>query len=394
MKIAIDARFLTHPQPGGFKTYTQNLIAALSQIDADNHYIIYVDRQPANGALPQQDNFTYKIVDGTLPVIGMPLREQFHLKKQITRDKPDVVHFLCNTAPIGLPDAYVLTLHDTIQVTNPEPFRLFQNPAGHKRWGIMAYSKWVITRTVQKAQKVITVSNYEREEIIRQLHVLPNQVCVTHLAPDTVFQATDQATRETWRAAAQRKYGLSHSFILGIGYEPRKNIPFLIDLFAQLASTHSELDLVIVVANEASRHSFARLVAEYQLSERVILLPSLPLNELTILYNLAELFVFPSERESFGLPPLEALACGTPTVAMAMTSLPEILGDGAILVEGKDVEIWASIVEQALLNKDLRQNLIQKGLERAAQLTWQQCARETIQVYHAAVAETRLFLGK
>ena len=391
MKIAIDARFLTHPQPGGFKTYTKNLITALGQVDVDNHYIIYVDRPPADGALPQQDNFTYKVVDGTLPVIGMPLREQFHLKKQITRDKPDVVHFLCNTAPVGLPDAYVLTLHDTIQVTNPEPFHLFQNPAGHKRWGIMAYSKWAITRTVQKAQKVITVSNYEREEIIKQLHVLPDRVCVTHLAPDAVFQAADQATRETWRAAAQRKYGLPRSFIMGIGYEPRKNIPFLIEVFAHLAVTHPELAHVVVVANEASRSTFAQLVSDYQLSQRVVILPALPLSELMVLYNLAELFVFPSERESFGLPPLEALACGTPTVAMARTSLPEILGDGALLVEGKDVESWANAVEQMLLNQELRQEFIQKGLQRAAQLTWQQCARETIQVYHAAVAEKRPF---
>ncbi len=389
MKIAIDARFLTHPQPGGFKTYTKNLITALSQVDASNHYIVYVDRPPTNGALPQQDNFTYKIVDGTLPLIGMPLREQFYLKKQIARDRPDIVHFLCNTASVGLSDAYVLTLHDTIQVTNPEPFHLFQTPAGYKRWGIMAYSKYAITRTVQAARKVITVSHYEKAQIIEQLHVAPEQLCVTHLAPDIVFRVADQPTRETWRAEAQRKYGLPRTFILGIGYEPRKNIPFLIEVFARLAAAYPELALVVVVANEASRNAFAQFVAELRLSERVILLPALPLSELTVLYNLAQLFVFPSERESFGLPPLEALACGAPTVAMAMTSLPEILGDGAILVESKDVEVWANAVEQVLCNQQLRQELIQKGLARAAQLTWQQCARETIQVYHAAVAEKR-----
>ena len=102
MKIGIDARFLTHPQPGGFKTYTVNLIEALSQIDKHNHYVIYLDRPPAEGVLPQSENFSYHILSSNLPIFGMLFREQLLLRKRIRQDKLDLVHFLCNTTPVNI----------------------------------------------------------------------------------------------------------------------------------------------------------------------------------------------------------------------------------------------------------------------------------------------------
>ncbi|GIK57625.1 MAG: glycosyl transferase [Chloroflexota bacterium] len=392
MKIGIDARFLTHPQAGGFKTYTNSLINALSQVDSVNDYIIYVDRAPAEELLPQPDNFTYKIVDGTMPGIGMPFREQILLKRQIETDQPHIVHFLCNTAPVGLKRKFVVTLHDTIQVTDPEPFKLTPNLARQKRSVIMAYSRWAIVKTAQAAQKVITVSNFEKNEIIRQLGLDPDRVCVTHLAPDPVFQRADEGVKEEWRAEVHHKYGLSRPFVLGVGYEPRKNTPLLIDAFAQLVNSHPERDLVVVAANEARRHYFQQLASEQHLTGRVTILPALSLKELAVLYNLAEVFVFPSERESFGLPPLEALACGTPAIAMNMTSLPEILGDGAMLVNGKDVQTWANAIDQVLRDNHLRQDLAQRGLQHAARLTWQRCAHKTVWIYQAVIEETQLLL--
>lgn len=389
MKIGIDARFLTHPQVGGFKTYTVNLLNALGQVDSINQYVIYVDRNPPEGTLPHQENFTYVVVEGTLPVVGMPIREQIRLKQRISEDQPDIVHFLCNTAPVGIHDKFVVTLHDTIQVTSLRTFNPVISLASYKRWAMMAYSKWVILKTVQAAQRVITVSNYEKTQITELLDVAPEKVSVTHLAPNPVFDLINPDVRFALGEELQQKFGLHKKFVLGVGYEPRKNIPLLIDVFSRIAPTQPDLDLVIVVAETGRRLELEGLVAQRSLSKRVHLLKALPPKELAKLYNLTEVFVYPSERESFGLPPLEALACGAPTIAMNMTSLPEILGNGAILVDGKDVQTWANTLEQVLTNDGLRKNLISQGLKQAAKLTWQQCARDTVQVYRAVAEENK-----
>jgi glycosyltransferase involved in cell wall biosynthesis len=388
MRIGIDARFLTHPQPGGFKTYTENLIDALHQVDSVNQYVLYLDRHPTDAALPQKHNFAYQIVDGTLPGFGMPIREQVTLRRHIYRDRLDLMHFLCNTAPVGVGGKFVVTIHDTIQVAARNNFKLLRSLPNHKRWAMTAYSKWTILKAAQAAQRVITVSNYERTQIVEQLDISPQRVCVTHLAPNPVYTRASSEMIERWRGEMGQELGLPRRFVLGVGYEPRKNIPLLIEAFAHLVPSYPNLGLVIVVAESASRLFFAQLVDERGLHRRVRLLAAMPPSQLAILYNLAEVFVFPSERESFGLPPIEAMACGTPTVAMNTSSIPEVTQNGAILVAGKDVETWANAIAKVIADKKIRSEFAGRGLERATELNWRQCAQETVQVYRAAAEES------
>lgn len=133
MKIGIDARFLTHPQTGGFKTYSENLVSTLAQIDSSNNYIIYVDWQSNTPELPVNENFVFKFVDGTLPGIGMPIREQIWLGREFNKDKPNIVHHLCNTAPIN-PYSY-----------SPNSSRHYP---GHHRFSIQAICKQNFTKTM------------------------------------------------------------------------------------------------------------------------------------------------------------------------------------------------------------------------------------------------------
>lgn len=386
MKIGIDARFLTHPQLGGFKTYTVNLINALSKVDSDNHYVIYIDRPPTEGTdLPQPGNFDYRVVPAKLPLVGMPLREQILLGRHIARDRPDVVHFLCNTAPVRMPEKSILSLLDVIQVKTPQNFPTTRNMENYRRWAITAYSKWTILNTVQSAKRIITLSHFEKGEIVEHLDIAPERIHVTYFGVNPRFSQASSQVRETWRSGVLQNHGVTRRFIMGVGYEPRKNIPLLIEAFSQLAPIHPDLDLVIVAAERERRLFFQQLAAELDISSRVIVLAAVQPSDLAILYNLAEAFVFPSERESFGAPPLEALACGTPTIAMNMTSLPEILGDGALLLDGKDPQIWANAIEQLLTDDVLRKDLVSRGLQQAAKMTWQRCAEETLQIYQDVV---------
>jgi hypothetical protein len=199
MRVAIDARFLTHPQRGGFKTYTENLVAALSDLGGDVEYILYLDREPGPGTRLPQKNCTCRVVSGTHLPMRVPLREQVALPRQIERDRPDLVHFLCNTAPVNLSRAYIITLHDIIQVTDPEPLRWSLGWSDQKRWAMSAYSRWAIRRSLPRAARIITVSNYERLRI-EELFGLPSAaVSVTHPAPGAVFRPLSPETRRERR---------------------------------------------------------------------------------------------------------------------------------------------------------------------------------------------------
>jgi glycosyltransferase involved in cell wall biosynthesis len=390
MRIGIDARFLTHPQAGGFKTYTENLIQALSQVDAVNRYVLYLDREPADGILPKAENFTHRVVPTVLPLVGMPFREQVLLGRHIAKDQLDLIHFLCNTAPVNMPANSVLTLHDTIQVTIQQDFPLTLSVGEHKRWAMTAYSKWTILKTARAAGRVITVSNYEKDLIVQHLGVDPHRVCVAHLAPNPVFTPANREVREEYRAELRQKFSLSSRFLLGVGYEARKNIPLLIEAFARLAPDHQDLDLVIVAAEEGRRFVFQRMVSGQNLNDQVKILAAVEPGDLVALYNLAEVFVYPSERESFGLPPLEAMACGAPTIAMNMTSLPEVLGGGAILIDGKDPQTWADAIRWVLTDDVLRKDLVSRGIRQGASMTWQRCAEKTKQIYRAVAEADQL----
>jgi len=387
MRIGIDVRFLTHPQVGGFKTYTENLIRALSQVDDTNDYVLYLDRPPNGAALPKAPNFSYRTVPGISPYLGMPWREQVMLRRRIVQDNLDVVHFLCNTAPIHLQHPFVVTLHDTIQVAHNAPFDLTQSLADQKQWLMTNYSKWSILKSIRQAHRVITVSQYEKQQIEHQLQVAPQRIVVTHLAANPVYRHGCPEQQQQWHTLLQQEYGLGRKFILGIGYEPRKNIVLVMEAFAKLAPVHPDLDLVVVAAQENIRHTFQQVANQLHLTGRIHFLGSQSPERLAMLYNLTEAFVYPSERESFGLPPLEALACGTPTLAMNLTSLPEVLQDGAMLIDGKEPATWAAAIHHVLTNESLRAELVQRGLRQANRLSWQQCARETVAVYQAIAAE-------
>jgi glycosyltransferase involved in cell wall biosynthesis len=381
MKIGIDARFLTHPQNGGFKTYTTNLLRAMCELETTDDYFVYLDRPAVDCKLPLNVNWHVKVVKGTTPVIGMPLREQIYLKNTITKDQLDIAHFLCNTAPINLRQRYILTLHDTIQVATKNRFRLTKSLSVHKQWAIMAYSNWVINKSIRFAERIVTVSNYEKREIINQFNLPSERVTAIHLAPNPIFKPAKDSEKVIWRADWSKKLGTQNKFILGVGYEPRKNIELLIESFSILSSQKNDIDLVIVCAQESRRSYYSGLAQKLNLSEKIHVIGSLPPEDLTILYNLTEAFIYPSERESFGLPPLEAISCGTPAVVMNKTSLPEILGKAALYVDGKDPQVWANIIYRVLSEKNLRLKLVDYGLKQASTFSWKRCAVETNQIY-------------
>jgi glycosyltransferase involved in cell wall biosynthesis len=380
VRIGIDARFLTHPQMGGFKTYSENLIRAILNVDEVNQYVIYIDRAPADGSLPQKQNCLYKVVGGANSVGGMPIREQIYLRSQIAKDRLDLIHFLCNTTTIGLSDEYVLTLHDTIQITEHKEFWFSRSDL--KNLALTWYSKWVILMAVKNARRIIAVSHYEKDQILQRLPIPPERIQVIYEAPNPIYSPVDCDLKDQWRTEIINRYHIRGKFILGVGYEPRKNIPLLMKAFSLVSSKLFDHNLVVVASNEQRRQYFQQLAKQLNLNEQVVIVGRVPDLDMLILYNLTEVFVFPSEREGFGLPPLEAIACGAPTLVMHGSSLPEILQDGVLYISDNNPQTLADGILRVVMDQDLRAKLIARGLQRASEFSWYKCAQETIDVYN------------
>jgi glycosyltransferase involved in cell wall biosynthesis len=389
MKIGLDARLLTQPQHGGFKTYTECLVRDILSVDPVNEYIVYTDRPEVCSDLPARKRFRCRAVRSQVPLLRTALREQIGMRRAVAADGVDLVHYLCNTAPVGARTPFVVTIHDVIQLAAG---RHGHRAAALSRWrqaGIEAYSRWSIRNVAQRARRVITVSNFEKEQIVRELALPPSRVCVTHLGPRAAFQPPTAELKQRWRAEASAEYRLPHRFILGVGHEPRKNVPLLMEAFAIAAAARADVDLVVVAAAPGARSDFIQRARDLKIASRVKILSDVPRDLMPRLYSLAEMLVYPSEREGFGLPPLEAMACGTPTISMGLSSIPEVVGDGGLLLDSREPEVWAAAILQLLSDSRLRESVIARGFRRAGAFSWRRCALETVAVYQAVAQELK-----
>lgn len=378
MKIGIDARFLTHPQKGGYKTYTENLVSALACVDQANQYILYVDRLPDEHAkIPKQPNFSYEIIR-QMPVIGMPLREQVGLSLQIARDRIDLLHSPCLTAPILADCPLVVTIHDMIWLF---PHKYSQYNHLSLQWTLMEWYNLLIPRyTSRRAAAIITVSQFSKKNIVEYLGIDPSLIFVTHEAVNSSFGPNlDQERAQS----SGKKYGLQTKFIMAIGSaDPRKNIETLVKAYSLLPQNlRAEYHLVIVWTASSLSQTVSEQVQALGIGECIHFLTQVTNEDLFFLYHETSLFVFPSLYEGFGLPMLEAMACGVPVVAANTSSIPEIAGDAARLFEPKDAQEMSATIARVLSDENLKSDMVKKGFERNAMFSWEKCARETLAIY-------------
>jgi glycosyltransferase involved in cell wall biosynthesis len=381
MRIGIDARFLTHPQTGGFKTYTENLISALAEVDRDNQYILYLDRNPdGNTKIPDKPNFSYCVVSSPLPFVGMIFREQVSLPRQAKRDRLDLFHSPCLTSPMVMSCATVVTIHDMIWRF---PGKL-KGKSTAKKSVRRALQDWyyrlVPGQAARNAHMILTVSKSAKNDIILSLNIPPEKIVITYEAVSSVFlPITDRHQLDGLR----KKRSLPPEFILALGSaDPRKNILTLIEAYALLPVADQEKYKLVIVWNSGFLAPLMKNeVEKFGLQDRVRFLEWVTTEELVLLYNAATLFVFPSLYEGFGLPLLEAMTCRTPVIASNNSSLPEIADNAAILTDAVNVEQLAAKISCVLNDESLRDDLIANGLKRAAGFSWEKCALQTIEVY-------------
>jgi len=305
------------------------------------------------------------------------LAEQTRLPALAHRLKPDVWHAPCYSLPYRrLASPTVVTFYDTIPLALPQFW-----PA-HQR---LIY--WLTHRlALRAARAVIAISESTRRDLVRYVHADPQRITVTPLAADARFKPQPESEINRVRQA----YALPDRFILYVGInKPPKNLPRLIEAYARLAADDPALNYACVLAGAWDKRypeSKERAV-ELGIGDRVRFLGPVPDSDLPALYAGAELFVTASLYEGFGLPALEALACGAPVACSNTSSLPEVVGEAGLLFDPLDVDAIAVAIRRAMSDPQLRAELRRCGLKRAAQFTWDRVAQQTVEVYRRLIAE-------
>ncbi|HEY8491390.1 MAG TPA: glycosyltransferase family 1 protein [Dehalococcoidia bacterium] len=370
MRIAIDVTAIPRLRVGA-GTYMAELVRALLRTGREHEFLVLA--RP--GAFPDLCGLPNATVLG-VRVGPPPARlawEQTALPLLLRRYGAHVLHSPHHTTPVAVPGVRrVVTFHDVTFLILPWRYPLA------RRWYMTAASRL----SARLADRVIAVSETVARDIRRYL---PAAAPKLHVVREGVSERFAPAA-DAEVAACRARYGLTQPYLLHVGrLDPGKNLRVLLLVLAALRDAGLPHHLVLAGPPGWKNAGFYRLLSELELGDRVKALGYVPDEAMPALYSGADLFVFPSLYEGFGLPPLEAMACGTPVVASSRSAMPEVLGDAALLVEPQDVGAVTAAVRRVLEDEALRARLREAGLRRAAGYSWESAARATMEVYRRAV---------
>jgi len=373
MHIVIDARRI---RDFGIGNYIRSLIHALGAIDHANQYTLVSGPAEAKLLAGLPGNFRSAIYARSDHSFFDHLAFPIFLR----RLSPDLVHIPLNRVPLLMIRPYVVTIHDMANLFFEEDISPFH----------MHLRRYRFRRGLLRAKRVIAVSEATRRDVETHLGVPPASIRTVYNAPDPAFVAHGGADRQEQRRIMER-YQIDYPFLLYAGNIRRhKNVPRLVEAFAvvrgQLAAhpVYKDLRLVIIGDVISQFPAVRQTVIKSRVEQVVRFLGFVPSDTLRCFYESAAAFVFPSRYEGFGLPPLEAMACGTPVVTSNVSSLPEVAGDAAVLVNPENVFDIARGIKEALLDETLRAELIRRGRAQAAKFSWEKSARQVLEIYHEA----------
>ncbi|MBE9473255.1 MAG: glycosyltransferase family 4 protein [Chloroflexi bacterium] len=368
MRIGIDATALP-PQPVGAGNYIIQLIRALAGINANDEYVIFAQqRGHALISLPENESFEWIILEDRNPGSRL-IWEQTLFPRLIRKSGVDLLHSLHYTRPVRLPCASVVTFHD---------MTFFLYPELHTR-AKRLFFPLAIRASARQADALTAISESTRQDAIRVLGISPEKITATQLGVDPAFRPINDTA--AMRKIAE-KYDLPDRFILYVGLiEPRKNLPMLINAYKCLIDGGENYKLVLVGRYGWMYEDLLRQINNLDLGGMVHFTGYVSQEDLPLVYNLSSLFVYPTIYEGFGLPALEAMACGVPVITTDVSSLPEIVGEAGMLVPVNNVEALYGAMIEVLGDEDLCREMINKGIQRAAKFTWEQTAKLTLQVY-------------
>lgn len=367
-KIGIDARKIADY---GIGTHINNILTNISALDKEREYFIFCSHEDKQKLEGLGENF-HIIFDESEKY---SLHEHFSLSWKIKKLKLNLFHEPHYVLPMFTSCPTIVTIHDLVHLIFPQYL-----PG---RWAYY-YARFMLKKAVKKSSRIITVSKCTKIDLIELLSANPEKIRI-------VYNGIEERFFSRWTSkklkSTQEKYQLYQPFILYIGnLKPHKNLICLIEAFRLIKEEiEDQLQLIIVGRDVVSYPALMRSAEKLGLRQSVRFLGFIPKDFLPGLYRLAELFVFPSRYEGFGLPPLEAMACGTAVVASNTSSLPEVLNDAAYLTEVSHPSQLAEAIVNVLKSDRLRKKLEKSGPKQAKKFSWKKAAQQIIEIYQEAM---------
>jgi glycosyltransferase involved in cell wall biosynthesis len=376
LHIAIDARRI---RDFGIGTYIRSLLHALGAVDTVNRYTLVGGPGEVRALAGLPVNFRWDIYARR----DLDFLDHLAFPMYLRSLSPDLVHIPLNRVPLLMIRPYVVTIHDMAN--------LFYEEETEARMWLRTFR---FRRGLVRASRVIAVSEATKRDVERLMGVPPSRMRRVYNAPDPGFLGAESQTDSEEHRRILERYQITYPFLLYAGAIRRhKNVPRLVEAFAvvraQLAEHPAYKDLrLVIIGDTISQYPGVRQAVIKSRVEHVVrFLGFVPFDTLRCFYASAAAFVFPSQYEGFGLPPLEAMACGTPVVTSNVSSLPEVVGDAAVLVKPDNVFEIARGICDVLLDEGLRNELIRRGREQAGRFSWERTARQVLEIYREAAGE-------
>jgi glycosyltransferase involved in cell wall biosynthesis len=364
VRIGIDARKL---HDFGIGTYIRNLLRQLARLDHDTEFVLLCRPDDIAALSGLGPNFRPVAEQSGNYSVG----EQLRIPLALRRERVTLFHAPHYVLPPLVPCRSVVTIHDCIHLRFPQylPNRL-----------ALGYARATMSLASRRATRILTVSESSKRDIVRFFGTAPEKIDVIPNSYDDRF-GVEPGEEEVYRV--RERYQLHDQFVLYAGnVKPHKNLERLIDAFDLVRKRGLDHVKLVLIGDEISKYAaLRRAIHRHQLHKYVRFLGYLPEDTLAVMYRLAGVFVFPSLYEGFGLPPLEAMASGTPVVTSNVSSLPEVAGDAAVLVDPYDHHAIADGIYSVLSNEPYRQELRRKGLVRASQFSWENSVRRVMDIY-------------
>lgn len=371
MRIGIEVQRLFRPKKHGMEVVALELIRELQTIDSKHEYTVFV-KQDADRCIET----TERVQVCELADYPYPVWEQVILPKTVRKMPLDLLHATCNTAALLPSIPLVLTLHDIIYLE-----KLDMAGTWYQNFGNI-YRRYIVPSAVKKAQCIITVSEFEKKVMMDRLHIPEEKIRVIHNAVNPRF---NNSYLKSDIEAFRQSLGLPDKFTLFLGNTaPKKNTKNTIEAYARyLSNTNIPHPMVVLDYPKALVLEQLQQSGYGTLTDNFIFPGYIRPDQMPLMYNAALLFLYPSLRESFGLPILEAMACGVPVITSDTSSMPEVAGDAAMFIDPTDVAQMSEAIEQAVSSGAQRREMSVKGLERAEAFTWRKAAMKLLDVYES-----------
>lgn len=371
MKIGIEAQRIQRKKKHGMDIVAVEIIRQLQKIDQENQYFIFVKAGEDKTLIQNTANF--KVVE--LPGKTYADWEQVQLPEAAKKYGLDLLHCTSNTAPLLGKTPLIVTVHDIIYL---EKLHFKQGTLYQKMGNV--YRRWNVPRVIKKATRILTVSHFEEENIRSRFPARSADIYTVYNAASAHFRVIDDTAL---LEDARKRYQLPENFLFFLGNtDPKKNVPNVLRAYASYRKkSAAPLELVLPDLGTGYLNSLLDEIGDPELQNHIHLTGYVPNSELPYIYNLCKFFLYPSRRESFGIPILEAMQCGKAVLTSTTSSMPEIAAHAALLVDPEDISAIETGIER--LDKDdmLREKLEKAGLERSKQFSWENSARQVLHHY-------------